>query len=110
MNGQSSYHVIRLHGELDLAHRDAIRAALQVEGPGPALLVDLSEVEYADSTVIAELLRFGIDAGRAGRRLAVLIGSERFARVLQYAGLGDAFAIFRDRGAALIYLSGTGPA
>jgi anti-anti-sigma factor len=105
VNEQSSFRVIRLSGELDLARRDEIRAALHVEGRERAVLVDLSAVHYADSTIIAELLRFRGEAQSGGRRLAVLIGDRRFARVLEYAGLNDAFALFEDRAAALIYLS-----
>jgi len=107
VNEQSSYRVIRLHGELDLARRDEIAAALQVHGPGAALLVDLSDVQYADSTIIAELLRFRGEAASAGRRFALLLSAHdrRLRRVLDYAALGDAFALFDDRGAALTYLS-----
>ena len=108
MSEQSSYRVISLRGELDISRKAEIGAALQIAGPGPAVLVDLSDVQYADSTIIAEMLRFREDAQRCGRRLAVLVGDPRFRRVLQYAGLQGAFALFEDRGAALTYLSAEG--
>jgi anti-anti-sigma factor len=103
----SHYQVIRLAGELDMLRRDEIRSALVLAPTGRAILVDLTEVSYADSTVVAELLRFRNEADAANRRIAVLIRDPRFARVLEYAGLGDAFAIFDERGRALTFLAGT---
>lgn len=105
-SSQSTYHVLELSGELDIARRDEIRRTLVAEGPGPALLVDLSRVTYADSTTIAEMLRFRRDADRYNRRVALLIADPQFARVIQYAGLADAFAVFDSRAAALTYLAG----
>jgi anti-sigma B factor antagonist len=104
----SAFQVIRLAGELDMVRRDEIRSALMLAPTSRAILVDLTEVSYADSTVLAELLRFRNEADAANRRIAVLIGDARFARVLQYAGLGDAFAIFAERGLALTFLAGSG--
>lgn len=110
MSSQSSLEVIRMSGELDVGRRDEVRAALQAGASSNAILLDLGEATYADSTVIAELLRFRNDVDAGGRRLALLIGSPRLARVLQYAGLSDAFHVFTDRGEALSYLSGMRPA
>jgi anti-anti-sigma factor len=106
VNSQFSVAVIRLAGELDAARRDEVRQALQVGTQTGPILVDFSDVPYADSTVIAELMRFRAEAEAAGRRIAVLIGRAQFARLLQFAGLGDAFALFDERGAALTYLTG----
>ena len=83
-----------------LDHGDALQPS---DGSGP-ILVDLADVTYADSTVIAGLVRLRNDADAAGRRIALLIGDARLARLLQYAGLAEAFNVFDDRGAALTYL------
>ncbi len=106
MNQQSAIQIVTLEGELDIARRAEIRNALVADAPGPAILVDLSNVSYADSTTIAEMLRFRRDAEKHGRKIALLINDPQFARVIQYAGLADAFAVFEERGAALTYLSG----
>jgi hypothetical protein len=45
-------------------------------------------------------------AGSAKRRAAILIVSPQLARLLEYAGVGEAFPLFQDRGAALTYLMG----
>ncbi len=105
MSAQSSLQVIRLHGELDIGRRAEIARALQLDGSRNGVLLDFAEVSYADSTVIAELLRFRADARKAERPVALLIGSRQFERLLQYAGLTEAFAVFADRGAALTSLS-----
>jgi len=95
-----SLSVVRMTGELDLLRRDEIGAMLRVTGPRPPMLVDLSEVTYADSSVLAELLRFHGEAKRHGVRVALVIASRQFARLVQYAGLGQAFHIFNSIDAA----------
>lgn len=105
MNAPSSIQVIRLSGELDSTRRDEIALALALDAGRGGVLIDLSGAEYADSTVIAELMRLRADAAAAGRRVALLIGSPRFARLLQYAGLSQAFEIYEQRGKALTALA-----
>jgi anti-anti-sigma factor len=105
---QSSINIIKLVGELDIGRRDEVRLALQVTGPGPGILIDFVDVSYTDSTIIGEVLRFYNDAHAAERRIAILIGSPRFERILQYAGLSDVFPIFKDRAQALNYLTQEG--
>jgi anti-anti-sigma factor len=109
MSEQSSLEVVRMTGELDISRRAELVEALARASAGRAVLIDLSDVPYADSTVIAELLRFRNDAAENGRRIALLIGNQQFARILQYAGLAAAFEVFDARGAALTYLAGTEP-
>jgi anti-anti-sigma factor len=105
MNTLSSLDTIKLIGELDIGRREEVCLALQVAGPGPGILVDFFEVSYTDSTTIAQLLRFYNDTRAAGRRVAILIGSRQFDRILQYAGLSEVFPIFTDRSEALNYLA-----
>ena len=105
MSGETAIVVIRLGGELEIGRREEIRTALRVSGSESGILVDLSEATYADSTTLAELLRFRRDAEQHRVRTAMIVSNRQFARLIQYAGLGEAFAIFGDRGAALTYLS-----
>jgi anti-sigma B factor antagonist len=79
--------VVSLHGEHDLATRDAIGEALD-----PLLgtvLVDLSGCEFVDSTVIGLLLRQSERLQRDGHRLEVLLpaSNETVGRVFDIAGL-----------------------
>ncbi len=104
MTDNSSLEVVQLSGELDIDRRDAVAAALSAAVPPRPALVDLTDVTYADSTIISELLRFRARAEHGGQRIAILVGGSRVARVLEYAGLKDVFAIFEDRGSALTFL------
>lgn len=110
MSSQSSLAVIRFSGELDVGRREEIRRALQLGATSGPILIDLHEVPYADSTVIAELLRFRTEALAAGHPFAVLIGSRQLKRLLEYAGIDRALPIFDDRAAALTHLRADEPA
>lgn len=98
--------VIKFSGELDIGRKADIRNALAVTGEEPGILVDCSEVTYADSTTLAELLRFHAEAQRLQVPVAIVVGTRQFARLIQYAGLGEVFAIYDNRAAALTYLAG----
>jgi anti-anti-sigma factor len=106
MDGQSSVDVVRFDGELDVSRRSELESALRQASGGRGVLIDFAGVSYVDSTVIAELLRFRNHAAANGRLVAVLIGSPQLARVIEYAGLSQAFAVFDDRADALTYLTG----
>jgi anti-anti-sigma factor len=100
--------VIRLTGELEIGRRDEIASALVLGGTESGVLLDFSDVSYADSTSLAELLRFRDEASKASVPVAIVIGSRQFARLIQYAGLGDAFRIFENRAEALMDISRAG--
>jgi anti-anti-sigma factor len=98
--------VIRLTGELEIGRRDEIAQALVVTGNESGVLLDFSDVSYADSTSLAELLRFRDEAAKYNVPVAIVTGSKQFARLIQYAGLSHAFRIFDNRAEALTDLSG----
>jgi anti-anti-sigma factor len=97
--------VIRMTGELEIGRRDEIAAALVMSGSESGILLDFSDVTYADSTSLAELLRFRDESAKANVPVAIVIGSRQFARLIQYAGLSHAFRIFENRAEALMDLS-----
>jgi anti-anti-sigma factor len=101
----SAIAVVRLTGELEISRKDEIARALRLTGTEGGILVDFADVTYADSTTLAELLRFRRDADERGVPVAIVIGSRQFARLIQYAGLGDAFAVFDNRADALTSLA-----
>ncbi len=103
--------VIKLSGELEIGRKDEVRSALVIPAGATAVLLDFSEITYADSTALAELLRFRAEAEQARVRLAIVTGvaNLQFARLIAYAGLQDAFAVFEARAAALNFL-GSAPA
>ncbi|HKU81199.1 MAG TPA: STAS domain-containing protein, partial [Candidatus Tumulicola sp.] len=96
--------VVRLAGELEIGRKAEIRDALQLRGSERSVLIDFSQVTYADSTALAELLRFRADAQRREIPIAVLVGSPQLDRIVQYAGLSQAIPIFHERSEALAHL------
>jgi len=108
MSSDSSVVVIALSGELDVARADEVARALALPGRGTPVLLDFSDVSYADSTVISALFSFSERASEANVRIAVLIVKPQLIRLLEYAGVGEAFPVFRERSAALTYLLGNG--
>lgn len=101
----SSIAVIRLEGELEIGRKADVAAALRLNGGESAVLLDFSGVTYADSTTLAELLRFRNEAAERDVAVAILVGNRQFARLVKYAGLADAFRIFDDRASALTELA-----
>lgn len=107
MMDQSSVQIIALAGELDVSRGDEVMERLSAPTTAKSILLDLSEVTYADSTVIAALFAFREQAERERQRIAVLIESPQLVRLLQYAGLQEAFPIFLERSEALSHLVST---
>lgn len=96
--------VVRLEGELDIARRGELQRSLQAPNDARGVLLDLAEVTYADSTALAELLRFCIALDRKDVPVALLVMSPQFRRVIEYAGLTQALPVFAARESALAYL------
>jgi anti-sigma B factor antagonist len=101
---QPSVAVLKVSGELEIGRRWEIREALRLTGTERAVLVDFSDVTYADSTALSELVRLHREAEAQHTRMAVLIGNAQFGRLIQYAGLSQVFAVFDERGRALAFL------
>jgi len=100
----NSISVVRFSGELDVARKQELKDALHLDPQERAVLLDLGSVTYADSTALAEILRFSIEVERRGARLAVFIANPQFHMLIRYAGCDQAFKIFHNRGDALTYL------
>ncbi len=81
-----------LTGELDLVTVGRLHeqlAAAQGDRP-PLIVVDLRELEFMDSSGLAELVRATRDARADGRRLVLVTGSAPIDRVLAVSGAGPA--------------------
>jgi anti-anti-sigma factor len=79
--------VVRLGGELDLYNADEVRAALgeAIARSPERLVVDMSEVEFVDSTALGVLIEARSKLGRDALALAALKADTR--RTLQVSGL-----------------------
>jgi anti-sigma B factor antagonist len=79
---------VALTGELDLAGVSALDDALRAarEAPG-ALTIDLSELEFIDSSGLGVLVRFNNAATAAGFEYAVIPGPDAVHRAFVLSGL-----------------------
>jgi anti-anti-sigma factor len=77
--------VIELTGELDLAGAAALEQELtRLEGESPrAVVLDLREVEFMDSSGLRLIAVASQRAKERGRRLALVPGSEQVMRVFE---------------------------
>jgi anti-sigma B factor antagonist len=82
--------VLRLHGELDMASRDAIEpvimAAITTVG---SVTLDLGELTFCDSSGLAILITASQKVEANGSSVAVCNMRPPVRRVFEIAGLGD---------------------
>jgi anti-anti-sigma factor len=111
--------VLKLLGEHDLTSKDELQAILrQALLEGELLIVDLTEADFIDSSVLNNLMGVERLAQERGLRVALQVDpSSSIARVLEVAGFTDHFpcAASRQHAATLVGLgdfvpSGDGPA
>jgi anti-sigma B factor antagonist len=86
------YCVVRIVGELDMAHEEELRHELNraIESDQAGVLVDLSECEFIDSSGVRSLL-LGREAQASGDgrndKFAIVTGNEHVLRILSVMGV-----------------------
>lgn len=100
-----------LHGEHDLSTQPRLRATIdKALAAGMSVVIDLSEVEFIDSTVLAEILhghrRATDEDGGRGQGLAVVAspGARFVARMLALVHIEDHVAVHVSRDSAVVSL------
>jgi anti-anti-sigma factor len=91
--------VIELQGELDIAARRTLDAALESAlHPGPVLTVvaDLDGVTSADASTVAWLVHADAVVRLAGGRFVTVIGRGRAGDVLRLTGMRRRLDVFGD--------------
>jgi anti-anti-sigma factor len=89
--GDDGVAVVALSGEFDLAgveRFDAELRRLEAESPG-VLVVDLTELQFMDSSGLRALVMADHRARRAQRRLAIVPGPPAVRRVFEITQLDD---------------------
>lgn len=88
--------IITLEGDLDITRRDEIHRLLEpTYESAEAVILDLSAVDYADSTILAALIIARNRRRSKGLSLPrLVITSRRIRRVFSIAGLDQAFPIY----------------
>ena len=97
--GEGAVTILRAAGEIDLSNAEDLEAAVEARGPAPstALVLDLVEVPFIDSTGLRVVLTAANDHGA---RFALLIGPDgAVAHMLDLLGVADRVPAYRVRGA-----------
>jgi anti-anti-sigma factor len=109
--------VLLLRGEHDLSTQPRLRATIdEALAAGMSVVIDLSEVEFIDSSVLAMILHghkraTNGDGGR-GQGLAVVAspGAHFVARMLSLLHIEDHVAVHRSQDSAVVSLQRVGQA
>jgi anti-anti-sigma factor len=103
--------VVQLRGEHDLATEQALMQALDEAAAHSNVLVDMSECDFIDSTVIAALLRVARTVSERGERFALYIpaAQRQITRIAEMTHLAELLPIHASRSVALASLQGGTP-
>ena len=94
--------VVHLEGDVDLDHAPSIRTLLlNCVARGRNLFVDLSDVNYIDSSGIASLIEALQGCTNAGTTFGLVAVSNQAMRVIELARLDKVFAIHANKDEAL---------
>lgn len=80
---------IRVRGELDISSAPRLEQELLARVRSGAVVLDLSEVTFLDSSGLRAVLIGSQEATAAGRRLVVVPGDGQAARVIELAQVGE---------------------
>ena len=95
INDQGNVGVLALSGDVDLESSPRLRTALlDCVGTRAAVLVDMSEVSYIDSSGVASLVEAYQTARRSGGGFGLVDVSDGAMRVLELARLDKVFSIY----------------
>jgi len=95
--------IFRLRGSLDIATSPSVRAALLEEaGDGKQeIIVDLTELEFLDSTGLGALIGAQRRALEQGGHVRLVVNEGPIARLLNITGLVRVFSVYHSLDAAL---------
>jgi anti-anti-sigma factor len=89
---------VAFRGELDMSGVDRARQAIEEAESGDAtlLVLDLSELDFIDSTGLEVMLRAGRRAHESGRRLIVARPSRYVRRLLELTAIDQTLDVVED--------------
>ena len=98
--------LVVVSGEVDLHTAPGLRAALdqavvQAGQDSRAVVVDLAQVGFLDSTGLGELVAAHKALAASGGRLHLVVAHDRVGRLLRITGLADVLVVHPDRAEAL---------
>jgi len=77
-----------------------------LDGGAEKVILDLSQIDYVDSTGLGELVGYLQRFSEQGRRLVLLNPRTRILNLLKLTRLDEVFPIFEDRAGAMEALGG----
>ncbi len=85
--------IISLSGELDLASSAALQQELDAVAAAEVLILDLSALEFIDSTGLSVLVKAHVEAQESGREFGLVKGGDQVQRLLALTGLTERFRV-----------------
>ncbi len=106
----SGTHVINVRGEIHVqtAPRFAERLSAAIDKGNRAIVLDLSGVEFIDSTGLSVLLSGLRQVIAAQGRMALVCANPTVLRLFEITSLDETFDIFPERPAAFAYVQAAG--
>jgi len=106
-DAEGGAHVVALHGEIHVttAPRLAEHLTSAIERGKTAIVLDMSGVEFIDSTGLSVLLNVLRLTGQRQGRLALVCTNPTVLRLFQITGLEGTFDIFADRAEAIAHVT-----
>jgi anti-anti-sigma factor len=97
--------LLTLSGELDYAECSGFRLQIDriLKAMPPAVVIDLSKLDYLDSSGLGLLLSLSREYGSSGGRIA-LVTNKTVDGILEITRLNGIFSVFRSLDQALAYV------
>lgn len=111
-SGDGGAHVIRVRGEIHVSTAPEFtqRLTAAIESGKTAIVLDMSGVEFIDSTGLSVLLNGLRLVTQMHGRMAIVCTNPTVLRLFQITSLDETFDIFEDREAAIAHVLQEGPA
>jgi anti-anti-sigma factor len=96
-------HLIVAGGELDIVATSEMSTvfAMSAAGPQEAVVLDLTAVDFIDSSALGTILRAAEQLEQAGKRLHVVVPDGPVRRLLEITGTAQRFSLHSKRDTAL---------
>jgi anti-anti-sigma factor len=96
-------HLIVAGGELDIIATSEMSTvfAMSAAGPQEAVVLDLTNVGFIDSSALGTILRAAEQLEQAGKRLHVVVPDGPVRRLLEITGTAQRFSLHSTRATAL---------
>ena len=98
-----TYSVVAVRGEVDLHTAPKVQYAIERGSEGvEAVVVDMGDIAFMDSTALSTLMRAKESLERKGASLRLTAPSKAVERIFAVTGFGDYFDIYPSREAAIL--------